>query len=382
MKINHTRIKKAQELMKKNKFIGLMIMNHDDYRYFFGEAWIQPRAIIPVIGEPIFICFKSEEKDLREKLCEETSVQIWSNVGEQMIDVKKMIQKIAFHPEIQELLKETNGKPKVGMQLFFNTPAFLVDMFKSINKEVNLVSSDPIMDELRMVKEEEEIKLLTRAQEIAGLGMDRVRELLKPGISGHEIATEVLYTMMKAGAEGTSTPIHINIGNESCWLHGKTSNQTIQKGDFVVIDLTPQFKGYCANLSRTFVIGKSNEEQEKLITTYLEMKEQTRINLKPGMTPKNLDDIGLEVCKKNGLGEYHINGISHGIGLRFEETPASTIVSAHRIVKLKENMTVTIGHTVLANPEVGGVRFEDVYRVTPNGGEILANYPLNKWLVE
>ena len=382
MKINHIRIQKAQELMIKNNFIGIMIMNQDDYRYFFDEPWIQPRAIIPAIGEPIFICFTSEEKGLRKKLGEEASVQIWSNVGEQMIDVKKMFQNIAFQPEIQEILNENKGKPKVGMQLFFNTPAFLVDMFKSINKEVSLVSSDPIMDELRMVKEEDEIKLLTKAQEIACLGMDRARELLKPGITGHEIATEALYTMMKAGAEGTSTPIHINIGIESCWIHGKTSNEKIQKGDFVVIDLTPQFKGYCANLSRTFIIGKSTEEQEKLIATYLDMKEQTRINLKPGMTPKNLDDIGIEVCKKNGLGEYHINGISHGIGLRFEETPASTIVSAHRIVKLKENMTVTIGHTVLANPDIGGVRFEDVYRVTPNGGDILCNYPVDNWLVE
>ena len=65
MKINYDRVLKAQELMKKNKFIGIMIMNHDDYQYFFEETWVQPRAIIPVIGEPIFICFKSEERFLR-----------------------------------------------------------------------------------------------------------------------------------------------------------------------------------------------------------------------------------------------------------------------------------------------------------------------------
>ncbi len=381
MKIDYNRISQAQELMKKNKFIGIMIMNHDDYRYFFEKTWVQPRAIIPALGEPIFICSKSEERSLREKIGNDTRVQIWTNVGEQMIDVKKIFQKIAIDPEIQKIIRENEGKPKVGMQLFFNTPAFLVDMFKSINKEVNLLSSDPIMDELRMVKDEKEIEFLKKAQEIACLGMDKARELLKPGVSGHEIATETLYTMMKAGAEGTSTPMHINIGYESCWLHGKTSKEKIKTGDIVVIDLTPQYNGYCANLARTFIVGSYKEDQKKLIDTYLEMKEETRKNLMPGATPKNLDDIGAEICKTNGLEEYHINGISHGIGLRFEETPASTIVSAHRIVKLKENMTVTIGHTILADPDVGGVRFEDIYRVTQNGGEILCNYPLDKWLV-
>lgn len=368
--------------MKKHNFVGIMIMNHDDYKYFFDEVWIQPRAIIPVIGEPIFICFKSEEKGLKEKLGNNRLIQIWTNVGEQMVDVKNIFQKLVINPEIQKMINENQRKPKVGMQLFFNTPAFLVDMFKSINKEINLVSSDPVMDELRMVKEDNEIEFIKKAQKIACLGMDKAKKLIKPGITGHELATELLYTMMKAGAEGTSTPIHVNIGYETCWIHGKISEGTIKEGNIVVIDLTPQYHGYCANLARTFIIGKYSEPQKLLIDTYLEMKEETRINLKPGVTPKILDEIGLEICKKRELGEYHINGISHGIGLRFEETPATTIVPAHKIVKLKGNMTMTIGHTILANPEVGGVRFEDIYKVTSSGGEILNDYPTDDWLIK
>jgi Xaa-Pro aminopeptidase len=87
-------------------------------------------------------------------------------------------------------------------------------------------------------------------------------------LSGHEIAIEVLYTMMKAGAEGTSTPIHINAGIRSCWIHGKVDKKPIQAGDLVVIDLTPQFEGYCANLARTFVLGQPVGEQSRLLDTY------------------------------------------------------------------------------------------------------------------
>jgi Xaa-Pro aminopeptidase len=261
------------------------------------------------------------------------------------------------------------------MQMWFNTPAFLVDLFRKINKDLELVPSDPVMDELRMVKEEGEIERLRKAQEIAGLGMDRVQEMLRPGVTGHQLATEALYVMMKAGASGTSTPIHINSGLRSCWIHGKFDNTPIQAGELVVVDLTPRYQGYCGNLARTFVLGAPDERQTLLLETYLEIIQGTREALKPGITVSRLNKLGEGICSQKGLGEYHIGGISHGIGLRFEETPASTIIPSHLLVKIRENMTMTIGHTILAIPGLGGVRFEDIYRVTSQGGEILHEYP-------
>jgi len=375
MEINSARLKKAQELMKEQGMIGIMIMNRDDYQYFFSETRVQPRAIIPAVGGPIFICFKAEEDEIRSALGGQ-EVKGFIHVGEQMVSVtntfksliKRMIDEPGFSPE---------EKPKVGMQMWFQTPAFLVDLFRKLNPQVELVPSDPVMDALRMQKDPEEIELIRQAQEIAAVGMDRLKELLEPGITGHELATEILYTMMKEGASGTSTPIHINSGIRSCWIHGKVTQDKIREGDLVVVDLTPKNKGYCANLARTFVVGKPEDRQQTLIDTYLEMKSETRKMMKPGVSVGRLDRIGRKICEENGLGEYHINGISHGIGLRFEETPASTILPNHRTIKMRENMTVTIGHTILAIPGYGGVRFEDVYRVTPDGGEILVDYPLD-----
>ena len=78
----------------------------------------------------------------------------------------------------------------------------------------------------------------------------------------------------------------------------------------------------------------------------------------------------------HGFGDYQVYGIGHGIGLRFEEPPASTIIPPHKNLPLAEGMTVTIGHPVLAIPGFGGVRFEDVYRVGASGPEILVDYPI------
>ena len=374
MKINQARIQKAQDLMRQHGMLGLMIMNHDDYQYFFGETRVQPRAIIPAVGQPIFICFKAEEQEIRQAFDAEES-KVFTHVGEQMINVKNTFQNLLGH--LPSGFLEAGSRPKVGMQMRFQTPAFLVDLFRKINQQIDLVSSAPVMDELRMVKEKEEIELLRRAQEIAGLGMDCLREMLQPGRTGHEIATEVTYVMMKAGASGTSTPIHINSGIRSCWIHGKVDQTVIQAGDLVVADLTPRYRGYCGNLARTFVVGSPDKKQQLLIDTYLEMVEMTREALKPKVTVSRLDRWGKEICDKNGLGECHLGGISHGIGLRFEENPAPTILPNHRMVKLRENMVMTIGHTILAIPGFGGVRFEDIYLVTPKGGEILHEYPVN-----
>jgi Xaa-Pro aminopeptidase len=206
--------------------------------------------------------------------------------------------------------------------------------------------------------------------------MDRARELLREGVTAHEIATEALYTMMKAGAEKTSTPVWVNVGIETCMLHGRQSPKPVERGDLVIVDLTPQVEGYCANLARTFVLGEPDERQQRLVDAYLEGVEAVRQAMRPGVTVGDLDERSGEVYARHGLAEHHVHGIGHGLGLRFEETPASTIIPPHRSVPLREGMTVTIGHPVLAIPGFGGVRFEDVYRVTPEGGRILHEYPV------
>jgi Xaa-Pro aminopeptidase len=373
IRINYDRIRRAQELMKKNGMVGIMIMNQDDYRYFFGDIRVQPRAIIPAGGPPIFIVFSAEEEEIRSQVRGE-EIKIFSHVGEQISDVRNVFHSLFDGPP-PGITPPADHRLRIGMQMWFHTPAFLVDMFRKVNPQAELVPSDPVMDSLRMFKDPEEIQLMKKAQSIAALGMSKAQQMLRPGITGHEIATEVLYTMMKNGAEGTSTPVHINAGKQSCWIHGKVSRDQIKKGDLVVIDLTPQYEGYCANLARTYVIGSPDETQQKLIDAYKEIHEATRTALKPGVTVSELDKIGKEICTNRGLEQYHLKGISHGIGLRFEENPASTIIPPHSKTKLDENMTVTVGHTILAIPGVGGVRFEDVCRVTKDGGEILHSFP-------
>ncbi len=265
--------------------------------------------------------------------------------------------------------------------MWFETPAFLLELFRKVNPNVEVVSSDPVMDPLRMIKDEGELALMTEAQRVAGIGMDRARELLRPGVTAHEVATEVTYAMMRAGAERTSTPVYVTFGIETCMLHGRLSPRPLQRGDLAVIDLTPQVEGYCANLARTFVLGEPDQRQRDLLLAYAELIPAVRDAMRPRVTVADLDAVAGGVLERRGLGAYHVHGIGHGLGLRFEETPASTIIPPHRNVPLREGMTMTIGHTVVAIPGLGGARHEDVYRVTPSGGAILHPYPIDPVII-
>ncbi len=370
MDIRYDRIARVQEGMREQGLIAIVVMNHDDFRYLFGEDRSQPRALIPASGPAEIVAFAGEEPELRAGI-EEGRVQIFTTVGGQINDVVSRLNQIAAATDTPD-----GERPKVGMQQWFDTPAFLVDMFRKVNPGMELVTSDAVMDPLRMIKDSGEIGLMTEAQRIAGLGMDRARELLRPGATAHEVVTEALYTMMCAGAESTSTPPWVNFGIESCMLHGRQSPRPLAAGEMAIIDLTPQVEGYCANLARTFVVGQPDDRQQGLIDAYLDVVEAVRRVLVPGATPAKLDSVAHAVCERHGLGKFHVYGIGHGLGLRFEETPAPTIIPPHKNVPLREGMTFTIGHPVLAIPGFGGARFEDVYRVTPEGGQLLAPYPV------
>jgi len=370
--IRHDRIERAQALMRAQDVAAIVVLNHDDYRWFFGFDRAQPRAIIPAAGSPALIAFSAEEEELREMIGG-GDVMIWGSVGGQINDVVTRLRSIGADTAAE------GARPhlRVAMQQWFDTPAFLVALFEKVNPGVEVVSSDPIMDPLRAVKEPAELASMTAAQRIAGLGMDRARSMLHHGATAHEIATETVYAMMRAGAARTSTPVYVNVGRETCMLHGWVSPHPIRTGDLVVIDLTPVVDGYCSNLARTFVLGEPDERQRTLLDAYRALIAVVRDAMRPGVTVAELDAHAGSVLRDHGLGDYHVNGIGHGLGLRFEETPASTIIPPHRNIPLREGMTVTIGHTILAIPGFGGVRHEDVYRVTPTGGEILVPYPID-----
>ena len=94
----------------------------------------------------------------------------------------------------------------MGVQMWFHTPAFLLALFQRANPQVNVVDIAPVMDELCMVKDKDEIELMRRASQIAATGIEAAVRWLKPGITENEVGAEIEYAMRKAGGSGVATP--------------------------------------------------------------------------------------------------------------------------------------------------------------------------------
>jgi len=362
--VNRERVQRVQERMRQHDIDAYLILTHDDYRYFFGEDRFQPRAILPAGRPPIIVTFRGEEAEVRENLAAD-DVRIFGSVAQQMKDVVEVMRELAG----------PTGGPTVGVQMGFFTPAFLLTLFQKLNPQVTVVDIAPVMDELRMIKDPGEVEQIRGAGELAAIGMRAAVGALAPGASERDVAAEAEYAMRKAGSDGTATPVYVNSGVRSGWLHGTASGKTMHAGELVVIDLVPRYQGYCANLCRTFVIGSATDQQQTLFETYEAARMAARQATRPGVEIRQIDAAAKVAFDKAGYGEFYVVGISHGIGLSFEETPAPTIKPAEGRVAVREGMVLTVGHTVLSVPGLGGVRLEDTYHVSPEGLVPLTDFP-------
>ena len=350
--LNRDRLQKAQARMRERGIDAYLILTHDDYIYFFGEDRFQPRAVIPAAGPPIVVTFQGEEAEVRESIGVE-DVKIFGTVGQQIKDVVGTMREMAGGRE----------SLTVGVQMWFNTPAFLLNLFQRANPKIKVVDIAPVMDDLRLVKDAEEVRLVAEAARIAAVGMKTAAAWIRPGISENEVGAEIEYAMRKAGGQGVATPVFVNSGIRSGWLHGTASDKLIEAGDLVLVDVIPRYQGYCANFARTFVVGPSTPQQQELFDVYRRAQAAGVSAVTPGAKNGDIDAAARKVFEDAGFGEFYVPGISHSIGLDFEEKPRPTIHPADFSFQLVDGMTLTVGHSVLSVPGIGGVRLEDTFHL-------------------
>lgn len=357
--IYRERVARIQSLMKDLDIDLLAVLDNENYQYFTGEFRRQPRLYIPVEGEPMILVFEGE--------LNEAFKNTW---------IKNIKGYSSLHDMMKHVISyiEEHNVKTVGFDYEFALPAFLLERFKMANPTVKIVDARELFMNLRMIKTSEEINLIKKAQEIAVYGMEAAKRTLKSGVTEFEVAAEIEYEMRKKGAERFGFPTFVNSGYRTNCLHGWASRKKIEKGELVLIDVGPVYMGYNGDMTRMFIIGSPSEEQKKLVKLYLKARQEAVNVAKPGVMVSELDNKASKTVAEAGYGKYYTRGISHGIGLAFEEMPFPTIFPEDNIVELKSNMTISIGHSILSIPSVGGARIEDVFMITNEGAKLLVKY--------
>lgn len=279
-----------------------------------------------------------------------------------------------------EIVKFSNSIPEevarlakdLGIQkLGFEEDYLTCSSFKLYDKEVEaeLVPITGVIEKLRLIKTDAEIKILKVAADIADAAFKHILDFVRPGKTELEVSNELEFFMRKAGATSSSFDTIVASGHRSALPHGVASDKVIEAGDFVTMDYGAYYNGYVSDITRTVAVGEPDEKLKEIYEIVLEAQLVGMAGIKPGMTGKEADALTRDYITEKGYGEYFGHSTGHGIGLEVHEGPSLSLKSE---VILETGMVVTCEPGIYI-PGLGGVRIEDDALLTENGNQALTH---------
>jgi len=349
------RVRRFQELMWKNGIDAVMIRNIYSFTYFTGTQWWQPSVLIPQKGEPTIFVFQDEAGELREKTWI-TNILGYRKIEELMRAVVDSIRKL--------------GVQTVGFDVDIDASALLYEQFKGMHPHHKIVDVHGLIMQLRMVKDQTEIENIRKASECAQSALEAAIKVVQAGATETAIAGEAQLAARKKGAGNVL--VYVNAGGPR--VHAHPRNKEIKAGDAVMIDVMPSYCGYYSDLSDTVFVGTATGEKKNAYQAFLSATEAYTRTLKPDIPLDELERVVQDTFKRYGVDRYYVYGFAHGVGLRFEEDPITTIVVAERKQKTLENMVLNVGHAPLSGIEIGTVKLEGTVLVKKEGAESLTTF--------
>ncbi|MBL8860059.1 MAG: aminopeptidase P family protein [Planctomycetes bacterium] len=232
----------------------------------------------------------------------------------------------------------------------------------------SVASGHAVIVELRAVKEEHELALLRRANEITQTAIVAVAETLRAGLTGAEIGARMDRAHRRLGLR---SPWNLSlIGPAAALPHGDASARKLAPGDVVLIDTGGALHGYQSDITRTWVFGAAPElEIERVWHTVRDAQSAALAAIRAGVEARAVDACAREFVARQGFAAGYrdfTHRLGHGIGLEGHEDPyfdggSDTI--------LRAGMTLSV-EPGLYFPGRFGVRIEDIIAVTPDGAEV------------
>jgi Xaa-Pro aminopeptidase len=243
----------------------------------------------------------------------------------------------------------------------------LRDQIDSALPKTELVSTRELVEDLRLLKDKDEVAEIRRAIWFAERAFGILRASLRPERTEKEVADELENNIRLFGGKGCSFPSIVAVGARAALPHARPTDQTIGAADFVLVDWGANGGLYMSDLTRVLVTGKISPKLERIYRVVLLAQEQAIAAIRPGLTGHDVDQVARKTIAKAGFGPNFGHGLGHGIGLEIHEGPRLA-AKVHR--KLEPGMVVTVEPGIYL-PGWGGVRIEDDVLVTKAGCEVL-----------
>jgi Xaa-Pro aminopeptidase len=238
-------------------------------------------------------------------------------------------------------------------------------------KSVSLVPAEDCIHAMRAVKDETEIQTMRQAQRIAEKTLDDVLAMLRPGITERDVCAEIIYRLIKNGAEKPSFDPIVASGSNGSMPHAVPTDRAVERGDFITLDFGCVYNGYCSDMTRTVAVGEACDEMRRVYDVVLNAQAAGIAAARAGVLGKDIDAAARKVIEEAGYGEYFGHGFGHGLGLEVHESPNANAA---------EEKALPAGAVISAEPGIYlpgrfGVRIEDVVVLTDTGCENFMTAP-------
>ena len=238
---------------------------------------------------------------------------------------------------------------------------------------VELVPVDGIVEELRQIKDKDEVANIRVAIDLAQRGFQGVQALMTPDMTELQIAHELEHLMRRRGALRAAFEPIVGVGPQSALPHYRAGQLRLKDHPFVLIDWgAVTADGYHSDLTRVLATSKIPPKLEKLYRVVLKAREAAIAEVRPGVACQAVDAAARKVISDAGFDRFFGHGLGHGIGLEIHEGPRLSPLSKDL---LQPGLVITIEPGIYV-PGFGGVRLEDDVLVTRDGCEILSSVPL------
>lgn len=239
--------------------------------------------------------------------------------------------------------------------------------------ELGRFSLEPVEDlveGLRASKSAGEVAAIVRAITVAQGALAAVLPTVHPGDRELDVAARLEAALRQRGSEWHPFPTIVASGPRSALPHARSTERVIAPGDWLLLDFGAQVDGYCADLTRTIVVGrKADSRQRDVYETVRQAQSHAIEHIRAGMPGREADALARDVIAGHGFGEAFGHSLGHGLGLEVHEAPRLAPTAE---APLPAGAVVTVEPGIYL-PAWGGVRLEDDVHLGPDGPVCLSD---------
>lgn len=358
--MNYERLKRIIKNMEKHNIEQILITSTSSIFYLTGK-WIEPGERMLALYINTNGTIKLFINELFPIECKDLDVEIYKD-GEN---------------PIKRLLNVIDDDKALGIEKEWPSH-FLISLINE-KPAIKFINGSSIIDEVRMIKDAEEIAAMKESSKINDKVIKDLIENVIPKNISEKKACKLLDELYdKYGTDSFSFYPLIAYGSNCAEPHHNSDNSYLKDGDTIIMDIGGRTNFYCSDMTRTVFYKKVSEEHKKIYDIVLEANQRAIASVKPGTRFCDIDKAARDVISNAGYGKYFTHRTGHNIGIDVHEFPD---VSEVNTMIVQEGMIFSIEPGIYLPGDMG-VRIEDLVLVTSSGCEVLNSYPKGMQIIE